>query len=124
MKNLNVITEKIIACAIEVHRELGPGLLESIYEKALCYELHQSNLQVKNQVLVPVIYKNLNINDNYKLDVLVENQIIIELKSITELLPIHHAQLLTYLKLTKKKLGLLINFNVPTLKDGIKRKIL
>lgn len=122
LKKLNTITEKIIGCAIEVHRILGPGLLESIYENALCHELNENGLSFSRQISVPVIYKGLNLGD-YRLDLLVENEIIIELKAVDRIDPVFEAQLLTYLRVTGKKIGLLINFNVPAPKNGIKRLI-
>jgi len=117
----NKITEKIIGCAIEVHRNLGLGLLESAYEECLCYELAQKGLQYKRQVSLPVIYKGVNLDCGYKMDVIVENSVIVELKAVERILPVHEAQLLSYLKLYGKKLGLLINFHVPILKNGLKR---
>jgi GxxExxY protein len=119
----NEITEKIIGCAIEVHRNLGPGLLESIYEKALCYEFGSNGLLHKNQVIVPVIYKNTFLGD-FRLDLVVEDRVIVELKAVERNDPVFKAQLMSYMKLADKKLGLLINFNVPLLKDGITRVIL
>jgi len=119
----NELTEKIIGCAIEVHRNLGPGLLESIYEKALCYELESKGLLYKNQVIVPVMYKNTCLGD-FRLDLVVEDRVIVELKAVERNDPVFKAQLMSYMKLTDKKLGLLINFNVPLLKDGITRVIL
>jgi GxxExxY protein len=121
--NLNKITEKIIGCAIEVHKYLGPGLLESIYETALCYELCKSDIEYQKQVEIPIIYKEVNLG-NYRLDLLVENEIIVELKTVDKIEPVFEAQLLTYLKVTGKRLGSLINFNVPILINGIKRMIL
>ena len=122
-KELNLITERIIGCCIEVHRELGPGLLESIYEKALIAEFNLNSIQFTNQVVVPVIYKDQNIGE-YRLDFLIEDEIVLELKAVDRIESIFEAQLLTYLKVTKKKLGLLINFNNVLLKNGIKRIIL
>jgi GxxExxY protein len=123
MQNLNLVTDQILGCAIEVHRTLGPGLLESVYEKALCFELQQRGLNFANQVSIPILYKGQNLGD-HRLDLLVENQIIVELKAVDRLDPVFHAQILRYLRLTGKQLGLLINFNVPVLKDGIKRIML
>ncbi len=120
---LNELSEKIIGCAIKVHRTLGPGLLESTYEVCLVHELKKAGLKVERQVPLPVIYDGIQLDAGYQLDVLVEDTIILELKSVEILLPIHEAQLLTYLKLANKKLGLLINFNVTLLKNGIKRKM-
>jgi len=120
---LNKVTEGIIGCAIEVHRNLGPGLLESIYENALCYELDANDIPFERQVTVPVIYKGQQLGE-HRLDILVENQGIVELKAVDRMDPIFEAQLLSYLRVTGKKVGLLINFNVPVLKRGIKRMIL
>jgi GxxExxY protein len=118
------LTETIIGAAIEVHRELGPGLLESAYEECFCHELHLRNLSFQRQVDLPVAYKGLKLDCGYRLDVVVENAVIVELKSIEQISPIHHAQLLTYLRLAEKKVGLLINFNVAVLKNGIVRRVL
>lgn len=123
LESLNEITEKIIGCAIEVHRNLGPGLLESIYEKTICYELSENNLSFKQQVEIPILYKGLSLG-NYRLDLLIEDSIIVELKAVDRIEAVFEAQLLTYLKITNKQLGLLINFNQPLLKNGIKRIIL
>ena len=120
---LNDLTEKIIGCAIKVHRVLGPGLLESAYEVCLLHELRKAGLKAERQVALPVIYEGLRLDADYFIDILVEDTVVIELKSVEHLLPIHEAQLLTYLKLANKKLGLLINFNVTLLKNGIKRRI-
>ncbi len=121
--NRNKITERIIGCAIEVHRYLGPGLLESIYENALCYEFDSNNIQYEKQVAIPIFYKGYKLGD-YRLDILVEDEVIIEIKAVDRTDPVFKAQLLSYLKVTGKKIGLLINFNVPVLKNGIKRIIL
>ncbi len=118
------LTESIIGAAIEVHRELGPGLLESTYEECLCHELHLRGLRFQRQVELPVTYKGLKLDCGYKLDVVVEEQVVLELKSIEQILPIHHAQLLTYLRLSGKRIGLLMNFNVTVLKNGIVRRVL
>jgi GxxExxY protein len=123
LSELNKITEKIIGCAIEAHKILGPGLLESIYEKAICYEFERNNIKFKNQVTVPIVYKDKMLGE-HRLDILVENEVIVELKAVDRIEPVFSAQVLSYLRLTNKKLGLLINFNVPVLKDGIKRIIL
>ena len=117
----NQLTEKIIGCAIEVHKTLGPGLLESAYEECLCYELAQNGFSCNRQVPLPVVYKGIKLDCGYRIDVVVDTLILIELKTVEKLLPIHDAQLLTYLKLYQRPLGLLINFNVPVLKDGLKR---
>jgi GxxExxY protein len=118
---INDLTGQVIGAAIEVHKELGPGLLESVYEECLGTELEIRNISYMSQVALPVLYKGKEIKCSYKLDIIVENQLILELKSCDSLLPIHEAQLLTYLKIAKIKTGLLINFNVPILKNGIKR---
>jgi GxxExxY protein len=117
----NEITKTIIGAAIEVHRTLGPGLLESTYEACLFYELDQMGLYVERQVELPVRYKKVSLNVGYKIDLLVENQVIIELKSVKELLPVHTAQIITYLKISNTSKGLLMNFNVAKLIDGVKR---
>ena len=120
---LNDLSEKIIGCAIKVHRILGPGLLESTYEVCLVHELKKAGLKAERQVELPVFYDGIQLDAGYKLDILVEDTIILELKSVENLLPIHEAQLLTYLKLADKKLGLLMNFNVTILKNGLRRKM-
>lgn len=119
--NINEITEKIIGCAIEVHRYLGPGLLESAYEECLAYELKNYGLIVERQKPVPVVYKEIKLECGYRIDLLVENAVIIELKSVDAINPIHEAQILTYMKFAEKHIGLLINFNVTLLKNGLKR---
>ena len=119
----NVLTDQIIGCAIEVHRTLGPGLLESVYEECLCYELSQLGLRFERQVHLPVSYKGIKLECGHKLDLVVEDSVVVELKAIDELAPIHQAQLLTYLKSSNKKVGLLINFNVQFLKNGLKRVV-
>jgi GxxExxY protein len=118
---LNQITEKIIGCAIEVHKCLGPGLLESAYEECLSYELKNIGLEINRQVAVPVVYKDIRLECGYRIDILDENSIIIELKSIETFAPVHEAQILTYMKFANKTIGLLINFNVTLLKNGLKR---
>ena len=120
---LNEITEKIIGCAIEVHRFLGPGLLESTYEACLLYEMKNAGLNVQNQVGLPLRYKELKLETGYRLDFFVEGCVVVEIKSVEELHPKHAAQVLTYLKLSRTEVGLLINFNVTRLKDGIRRLI-
>jgi GxxExxY protein len=117
-------TSPIIGAAIEVHRYLGPGLLESAYEECLCHELHLRGLQFERQVDLPVSYKGLLLGCGYKIDLIVEQEVVLELKAIEKLLPVHEAQLLTYLKLSGKRVGLLINFNTPLLTSGIKRIVL
>ncbi len=120
-RNLNEITEKVIGACIEIHRQLGPGLLESAYEECLCYELAQSGLSFERQKPLLVVYKGVRLNCGYRIDIVVEEAVILELKTVEKLLPIHEAQLLTYLKLTGLTLGLLLNFSVPVFKDGLKR---
>jgi GxxExxY protein len=121
IEELNKITEQIIGAAIRVHRELGPGLLESTYEACLAFELAENHLQVEQQRPLPVIYRDVKLDCGYRIDLLVEKQIIVEIKSVSRLEAIHKAQLLSYLKLSDYKVGLLINFNVTLLKHGIKR---
>jgi GxxExxY protein len=117
----NELSYKIIGAALEVHRNLGVGLLENAYEIALAYELRKLGLKVKQQILLPLKYKEEIIENAYKLDLIIENKVIVEIKSTLEIHPIFYSQLLTYLKLTNLKLGLLINFNTPLIKDGIHR---
>jgi GxxExxY protein len=119
----NRLSGVIIGAAITVHRELGPGLLESAYEACLMYELSREGIQVERQVPQPLIYKGITLDCGYRLDLLVEDLVIVELKAVEALHPLHSAQLLTYLKLQKLWLGLLINFNVPILKQGLKRLV-
>ena len=119
--DINDITGTIVDAAMTVHSELGPGLLESTYEACLFHELTSRNIHIQNQLTLPVIYKQARIGTGYRIDLLVEDKVIIELKVVDKLLPIHEAQLLTYLKLSNKKVGLLINFNTLRLKHGIKR---
>jgi len=118
------LTGSIIGAAIEVHRFLGPGLLESTYEECLCHELHLRGLSFRRQVNLPVEYKGLLLDCGYKIDLLVEEEVVLELKAVEKLLPVHQAQLLTYLKLAHKRVGLLVNFNVPLLTQGIIRRVL
>ncbi len=120
---LNKITENVIGAAIEVHRQLGPGLLESAYQECLYYELTNLGLNVVKEVPQPIVYKEIELNQGYRLDLLVEGKIVIETKTVECLNDVHFAQLLTYLKLENYKLGLLMNFNVDLLKNGIKRII-
>jgi len=117
----NEISSKIIGAAIEVHKQLGPGLLESTYETCLAYELKQMGLDVKQQQALPVVYKEVKLEAGYRIDLLIENKVIVEIKSVDALADIHTAQLLTYLKLKDLKLGLLINFNSVRVIDGLKR---
>lgn len=121
---LNDLTYKIIGCVYKVHSELGPGLLESTYEICLEYELLKANLQVEKQKGLPVIYDEVKLDAGYRIDLLVNKQVILELKAVDELAPIHQAQVMTYLKLSGLKLGLLLNFNVKDMKNGIKRIIM
>ncbi|HHN78929.1 MAG TPA: GxxExxY protein [Phycisphaerales bacterium] len=118
------LTERIIGAAIEVHRELGPGLLESTYEACLAHELLHLGVTFQTQVDTPIVYKGNPIDCGYRIDMLVDDKVIVELKSVETILPIHEAQLMTYLRLCGKRVGLLINFNVPRLKDGIMRRVL
>ena len=119
------LTERIIGAAIEVHKSLGPGLLEAAYEECLCHELHLQGLNFGRQVPLPVQYKGINLDCGYRLDVLVQENVILELKCVEHILPVHEAQLLTYLKLTGKRVGLIINFHVAMLsRGGIVRKVL
>jgi len=115
------LTQKVIGCAIEVHKNLGPGLLESSYESCLMYEFQQAGLTAQRQIVQPINYKGIQIDAGYRLDILLPDQLIIELKSVDRLAPIHTAQLITYLKLSKIKTGLLINFNVEKLTNGLRR---
>ena len=124
IKEINKITETIIGAAMDVHRELGPGLLESAYEACLLYELTRHGLAVERQKELPVIYKSVKVDCGYRIDLLVEKKVIVELKAVEKLMPIHEAQLLSYLKLSGCKVGLLINFNTKLLKDGIRRLVL
>src|SRR5690554_1646815 len=119
-----LITEKIIGCALEVHRTLGPGLLESAYEECLYYELRNEGLKVVRQCAVPVSYKEIQLECGYRIDLLVEDKVVVELKVVEAFHEVHEAQILTYLKFAEKEVGLLINFNVKLLKNGIKRYVL
>ena len=118
---LNELSGQIIAAAIKVHSALGPGLLESVYEACLAYELGQLGLGIRRQVVLPLSYGTVYIEKAYRIDLLVEELVIVELKTVTSLLPIHEAQLLTHLRLSDRRLGLLLNFHVPQMRDGIKR---
>ncbi|HWF06543.1 MAG TPA: GxxExxY protein [Candidatus Angelobacter sp.] len=117
------LTEQIIGAAMEVHKALGPGLLESVYEECLCYELHLRGLRFQRQVTVPVIYKGVSLDCGYRLDLIVEHTVILELKCVERVLAIHEAQLMTYLKLLDKPVGFIMNFNVPVLRQGLTRKV-
>ena len=118
------LTEQIIGAAIEVHKHWGPGLYEEVYERSMCHELHLRNIAFDNQVKLPLVYKGENVGDDLRLDLIVQAKVVVELKAVKELEPIHEALLLTYMKLTGCRVGLLINFNVSILKQGIKRMVL
>ncbi|HUI81469.1 MAG TPA: GxxExxY protein [Bryobacteraceae bacterium] len=120
---LDRLTEQIIGAAIEVHRNTGPGLMESVYEQCLCYELSQQLLKFERQVHLPISYKGIKLDCGYRMDLVVEDSVVIEIKTVDQLLPIHTAQLLTYLKLSNKPIGLILNFNSPILKKGMKRLV-
>ena len=121
--NKDPLSEKVIGAAIEVHRNLGPGLLESAYEECLCYELNKTGIAFQRQTEIPINYKGDNIDCGYRADLVIEGDLLVELKAVDKLLPIHQAQVLTYLKLSGIRTGLLINFNTMVLKDGIKRLV-
>ncbi len=118
------ITREIIGSAIEVHKQLGPGLLESAYEECLVYELQQKGYKIERQKPIPIIYKEIKLDYGYRIDILVENKVLLELKSIDAIAPVHEAQILTYMKFSNIKIGLLINFNVTVLKNGLKRYVI
>lgn len=120
---INQITNKIIGAAIEVHRNLGSGLFETVYEQCLCYELKMQKINFERQKYMPVVYKGKTFENGFRADLLVESQVIVELKAANSLLPVHETQILNYLRLAKLNIGLIINFNVPILKEGIKRVI-
>src|SRR5947199_7612977 len=124
MKDLNELTEAVIGAAMEVHRTLGPGLLESTYEMCLCRELVIREIPFERQVPIPVEYKGIKLHCGYRADIIVDSRILVEIKAIDSLLPVHDAQVLTYLKLGDWKIGLLINFNVELLKHGLRRRVL
>ncbi len=119
----NIISQKVIGMAIDIHSHLGPGLLESAYRECLFYDLKESGLLVVKELPLPIIYKNVHLNHGYRIDLLVDNLVVIELKTVDSLMDVHFAQVLTYLKLGHYKLGLLINFNVPLLKNGVRRVV-
>ncbi|MFA6294061.1 MAG: GxxExxY protein [Victivallales bacterium] len=121
---INVISQTIIDGAFKVHKALGPGLLESVYEICLCHELQKSGLKVKRQVNVPVVYDNIKFDAGFRLDLLVGEKVIVEIKAVDDMIPVFDAQILTYLRLTNIRVGLLINFNSPVIKKGIKRLVL
>ena len=118
------LTENIIGAAIEVHKYLGPGLLESAYEKCLCHELNLRGLKFERQKAIPLEYKGIKLDCGHRLDIVVEEKVILEIKTVDTITPVHEAQLLTYLRLANLKVGLILNFNVPVLKDGIRRMVL
>jgi GxxExxY protein len=120
----NALTERIIGFAIDVHRQLGPGLLESAYEECLCFELKQSGIEFSRQVPLPVVYKEIRLDCGYRMDLVIQRELIIEIKAVERLMPIHEAQVLTYLRLSGRKIGLLMNFNSLVLKDGLRRFML
>ena len=120
-QELNRLSKEILDASITVHREMGPGLLESVYEECLAEELRLRNIKATSLVELPLIYKGKKLNKDFRLDLLVENEIIIELKTVDKILPVHGAQIISYLKLADKKLGFIINFNVALLKEGFKR---
>src|SRR3954466_11218102 len=113
------LSERVIGSAIEVHRHLGPGLLESAYEECLCFELKQFGIEYRRQVPLPVVYKDVRLDCGYRIDIVVRQQLIVEIKAIDRIVPVHEAQILTYLRLSKCKIGLLLNFNSVVLKDGL-----
>lgn len=121
MMHLNQVSSQIIGAAIEVHKALGPGLLESAYEECLCHELRLRKINFERQKELPVIYKGISLDCGYSLDILVQKRVIVELKACEAIKPIHRAQLLTYLKVMDLRLGLLLNFNVPVMKEGVER---
>jgi len=123
MEKINELTGLIIGKAIEVHRSLGPGLLESSYRDCLLYELQSSGLNVQKEVMVPLVYKEIKLDHGYRIDILVENKIVVELKTVETFTQVHFAQILTYMKLGNYQYGLLLNFNVSSLRQGIKRFI-
>ena len=119
----NQISYRIIGAALDIHKSVGPGLLESAYENALVFELQEAGFEVKSQLALPFNYKGKHLDVGYRIDLMVENKVIVEIKSVENLLPVHHAQLLTYLRLSGRKLGLLINFNSSKLNEGIHRVV-
>lgn len=120
----NKITQELMDCFLRIHKIMGPGLLESIYEECLCHEMTRRNLAFERQKELPLTYDGTPLNTSLRLDIVVENTIIIEVKSVDTLMPVHEAQLLTYLKMAQMKIGLLVNFNVPLIKHGVKRFVL
>ena len=124
VQEINKTTESIIGAAIEVHKHVGPGLLESAYEECLCHELSLRNIPFQRQVPLPVVYKGTKLDCGYRIDILVNNEVVVELKSVDIIMPIHEAQTLTYMRLGNWKVGLILNFNVPILVKGVKRLVL
>jgi len=122
-RDLNEISRQVVDAAVQVHKKLGPGLLESVYRECLVYELQKRGLRVEVEVRVPIVYDGVPLKSALRLDLLVDSEVIVELKSIEDVLAVHRAQLLSYLKLTNKRLGLLLNFNVPLIKNGIYRLV-
>ena len=122
-EELNRISNVVIGCAIEMHKALGPGLLESAYQQCLAWDLRQMGLAIQEQIAVPIQYKDLVVTDAYRIDILVETELILELKAVERIEPVHMAQLLTYLRSNKSRLGLLLNFNVDSMRKGIKRVV-
>ncbi len=120
----NALTERVIGLAIDVHRQLGPGLLESAHEECLCFELKQNGIVHFREVPLPVVYKDVRLDCGYRMDVVVEEELVVEIKAVERLMPIHDAQMLTYLRLSGHKIGLLMNFNSVVLKDGLRRLVL
>ena len=118
------LTERLIGAAIEVHRFWGPGLYEEIYERSLCAELTLRKVAFENQLRLPLLYKGIQVGDDLRLDFWVDRKVVVEIKSVVDLLPVHESQLLTYMRLTQSRVGLLINFNVEVLKNGIRRRVL
>ena len=123
MEFINKLSHSVIGAAIEVHKSLGPGLLESAYEECLAHELEIRGMSILRQIAVPVVYKEVKLDCGYRIDILVEGQLVLELKSVDTLIPVHEAQILTYMRFAEKRLGLLLNFNVKVLKDGLRRYI-
>jgi GxxExxY protein len=122
--DINLLTEQIIGGAIEVHRQLGPGILENAYKKCMCRELDLRGIRYQHELILPVNYKGIAVDCGYRIDLLVENLVVVELKAVEKIIPVHEAQLLTYLRLGGWQVGLLLNFNVQVLKDGIRRRVL
>jgi GxxExxY protein len=123
-EEIEIVAKKVIDAAYVIHKELGPGLLEKVYEICFCYELSKRGIKFKRQVNIPIVYDGKMLDESFRIDVLIEDKIICEIKAVIEMNPVYEAQILTYMKLTNKRLGFLINFNVPLIKDGIKRIIL